>query len=364
MKNIIDDYSEIQVILKLPGQKCNLQCQYCYEKQRNYTNQQFLTDTLLKKFLNIFDGRLLSIQLHGGEPLLLGIENIRSLLSVIKEYKGSVKVNIQTNGVLLNDEWLDMFEQEFPGLEIGISLDGDEFSNSFRLDYNNKESISSVEKAIRTCEKRNRNIGIISVVNQRMLGREHEVLEYFKQFKCIKIINFTPCFDYKILNQSQPTESAISALDYNEFMKGIFWEWRNNEYYRNYVIDPIYSIIRRLYGKDTTLCHYNQYKCAYMLTLYPDGMIGACDETSEDFGCYGNVDEIDSMQVLLQKQKEFKLFHEAKQLNLKCEKCNYNFLCHEGCIATKRNFALSGKEYEYCYQRADLIDFVKEQINL
>lgn len=62
----------LSVILKLPGEVCNINCVYCYEKRRPYENNKFMNPNDVTKFLNLFNGRPLSIELHGGEPLILG----------------------------------------------------------------------------------------------------------------------------------------------------------------------------------------------------------------------------------------------------------------------------------------------------
>ncbi|MEV3952336.1 hypothetical protein AB0K57_32670 [Streptomyces halstedii] len=45
---------------------------------------------------------------------------------------------MQTNGVLLDAKWLDLFDAECPGLQIGISLDGDAKGNTWQVGYDGK----------------------------------------------------------------------------------------------------------------------------------------------------------------------------------------------------------------------------------
>jgi uncharacterized protein len=49
---------------------------------------------------------------HGGEPLLLGIDVFKQIVKFEKFYaKKTMKISnsIQTNGTLLNEEWIDFF---------------------------------------------------------------------------------------------------------------------------------------------------------------------------------------------------------------------------------------------------------------
>lgn len=67
--------------------------------------------------------RPLSVVLHGGEPLLLGLRATECLVGGLKSsLRADAGLHIQTNGVLLTDEFIDMFDRYDVG--ISISLDG------------------------------------------------------------------------------------------------------------------------------------------------------------------------------------------------------------------------------------------------
>jgi uncharacterized protein len=64
--------------------------------------------------------------LHGGEPLLAGSDLIRYAVLTIRAALGPgtrVDVSIQTNGVLLDAEFLKLFDEL--DVQVGVSLDGD-----------------------------------------------------------------------------------------------------------------------------------------------------------------------------------------------------------------------------------------------
>ena len=68
---------------------------------------------------------MLPVVLHGGEPLLWGVENFNRFAAgcdVIEERTGcGIPIAVTTNGVLINDAWLDFFEAN--GISVIISLD-------------------------------------------------------------------------------------------------------------------------------------------------------------------------------------------------------------------------------------------------
>lgn len=58
----------ILAMLKLPGEMCNINCHYCYERRKPYPNALMLKPEVLRKFLGLCEGRPLAVELHGGEP--------------------------------------------------------------------------------------------------------------------------------------------------------------------------------------------------------------------------------------------------------------------------------------------------------
>lgn len=68
----------------------------------------------------------IGVVLHGGEPLLAGPETISHAVNAIRTAVGGdkyVAIDIQTNGLLLDEEFLELFASL--DVKIGLSLDGD-----------------------------------------------------------------------------------------------------------------------------------------------------------------------------------------------------------------------------------------------
>ena len=69
------------------------------------------------------------IQWHSGEPLVLPLQTFKDYNQEVKKYLEKIRINqsIQTNGILLNDEWCSFFKAE--NFQVGVSLDGPKFFN-------------------------------------------------------------------------------------------------------------------------------------------------------------------------------------------------------------------------------------------
>ena len=112
------------------NQSCNLQCKYCYEKEKN--NSSFNEDWAFLKIIKILKQNTISgtkIKLIGGEPFLV-YEKIRKFCERIWELQLTEKIHFQitTNGTLVHgeiQEWLRLHQSE---VDCKLSLDGNRFS--------------------------------------------------------------------------------------------------------------------------------------------------------------------------------------------------------------------------------------------
>ena len=103
---------------------CNLNCPYCYMfnlrdfafKEKPKIMSREIVEVTANKAVALARKQgvsKLTISLHGGEPLLAGIEWYRSTVDIFKKAGGDdVKCvfTTQTNGLLLDEEWLQFFK--------------------------------------------------------------------------------------------------------------------------------------------------------------------------------------------------------------------------------------------------------------
>ena len=137
---------------------CNLKCKYCgygefysNHDERRGINQTFENVKVIIDYLydlwkseyNITSNNVFTIGFYGGEPLL----NMRLIKEVILYVEGLDTNGIEfvyymtTNGMLL-DRYADFIVQK--QFQLLISLDGDEYGDSYRVDHHGNESFSKV----------------------------------------------------------------------------------------------------------------------------------------------------------------------------------------------------------------------------
>ena len=115
------------VELRPLGVACNLGCDYCYQNPQrdagNKSNTYRVEDMLTTA--ETVDG---PVALFGGEPLLVPLADLERFFAWAAEHRRPI--SLQTNGVLLNDRHLDLFEKY--AVEVGVSLDGPDELNDLR----------------------------------------------------------------------------------------------------------------------------------------------------------------------------------------------------------------------------------------
>ncbi|MEM9917967.1 MAG: radical SAM protein [Bacteroidota bacterium] len=192
-----------QAVIKVAS-RCNLNCSYCYVYNRGDTTYlkqpKFMPKPVINKTIERIYNHVMKHKLdrfhfifHGGEPLLAKPDFFENFVQEVyyKFRKTKVKTffSVQTNGLLINDEWCDLFARH--GFNVGISLDGNKEANDeFRVDHQGKGSYDRVLKGVDFL-KRHKKVrdqwGIISVMNPNM-----DAIEVYNHYKSIgtRAINF------------------------------------------------------------------------------------------------------------------------------------------------------------------------------
>lgn len=149
-----------QFILKVHS-RCDLACDHCYvyehaDQSWRSKPRAISSATVAAAALRIAEhaarhrlGRV-RIVLHGGEPLLVGRADMGEILATLNRRIAPVTrlyVSIQTNGVLLDERWCDLFGRY--GVMIGVSLDGDRAANDrHRRFADGRSSYEQVSRAL------------------------------------------------------------------------------------------------------------------------------------------------------------------------------------------------------------------------
>jgi uncharacterized protein len=121
-----------------------------------------------------------TLEFHGGEPLLLGKAESSALFAHLRRHLGYERAAfcLQTNGTLLDEEWCDIFERY--RVAWSISCDGPPpIHNRYRLYHSGRQSAAEVERAIALSVRTQSPLfgGVLSVVDPATDGAA--IVRYF-----------------------------------------------------------------------------------------------------------------------------------------------------------------------------------------
>jgi uncharacterized protein len=325
------------ILLKINGTMCNLNCIYCSEIKKSHKSKIPL-DQIKIIFNHLpFDSAII---LHGGEPLL-DLEYFKEVFFLFKKRNFKYKLSLQTNGVL-NFETIDFLCENCGDINIGISIDGPEQQNLFRVDYSNNQIFDKVVQTIHIFEERGVNIKCIVTINAISVRQPDEILDFFLSFKNIKQLKFNPCFDS---TNGKLNVYAINPMNFLKFLRILSYRWIHNHLYRRIHIDPLQSLAEKIMNEN--VFHY-KYSCNNYISIYSDGKCTPCDALGDECFFVNNYSDI----FTLNNQNDISTF--------KCISCSDYQICGGGCKAILLRFKENSRLLnEYCQYRKDLTNLIR-----
>jgi uncharacterized protein len=171
---------------------CNINCTYCYLPNRG-SRRRMSEDVIRSVGTKILrSGRtaeMLSVLWHAGEPLVLPPSFYRNAFNILSELCPSqIKLVhcIQSNAILLTEEWCD-FIQEFQ-IQLGISVDGPQLlHDAHRVFRNGSGSFSKTMKAIGLLNRRQIPFHVICVLSRDSLQQPEVLFNFFEEHQIHRV---------------------------------------------------------------------------------------------------------------------------------------------------------------------------------
>lgn len=225
----------LEVILKV-AERCNLNCTYCYffnRGDRSFENNPALMRESLGPSIGRFvsDGatalgvRAVQFYIHGGEPLLCPAPRLESIVGAIRrEMAPEIVMNValQTNGVLIDNEWLDVFARQ--DWAVSVSLDGPAYIHDRqRLGHKEEPSYDAAARGYLALKRAfedgrlRHDPGVLAVIDPAASGAE--VYRHFRIKLGAKLMDFLlPDFSH----DDCPTEMPDAV---GRYLEEVFDEW-------------------------------------------------------------------------------------------------------------------------------------------
>jgi len=209
------------VVLQSTG-FCNIDCSYCYLPDRAKPHQRMELATVAATARLIFDDAVLDREIdlvwHAGEPLTLPPDYYEQAIAIVEAARPQglqVHYGIQTNGTLIDDAWIDLFEKH--SVTLGISLDGPRDLHDGKRKYRNGAgSHDRVIAGIAKLQARGYPFHFIGVVTAHSLSRAGELARYYRAFRPTAIgLNIE---ELEAQNRHSSLYAGLDVADYERFI--------------------------------------------------------------------------------------------------------------------------------------------------
>ena len=330
------------VMAKPTGAQCNMDCAYCFflKKDQLYPDSAFrMSDEVMEKYIRqtITAHKVpqVTIAWQGGEPTLMGLDFFRRAVDIEMDAMRPgmmVENTLQTNGVLLDDEWCQFLHEK--RFLVGLSLDGPrEMHDAYRRDKAGNSVFDKVVAAARLMQKHQVEFNILCTVNAVNSQHPLEVYRFFRDELKAPYLQFIPIVERDNATGNQEgmriTDRSVQPEQYGRFLIEIFDEWVSRDVGKMYVLFFDGVLMSYVRGR-SSLCIL-QPTCGEGVALEHNGDVYSCDHFVEPAHLLGNIGQT-PMAELVSSGKQ-RAFGQAKSSGLprQCRECAFLFTCHGEC---------------------------------
>ena len=349
------------VLAKPTGPICNLDCEYCFflSKEMLYPGDRFrMADEMLETYLRqLLESHLtpeVTVAWQGGEPMMMGIDFFRrsvELVDQLKEPHQRIEYTIQTNGVLIDEEWAAFFKEN--DVLVGLSVDGPrEIHDRYRVDKRGLGSFDRVMAGFEHLKAADVDVNVLCTVHNANQDHGLELYRFFRDDMGVKFIQFIPIVErttetmLQIANLgwstaknakrplytqqgNQVTDRTVDPEAFGRFLTTIFDEWSHHDVGEVFV-QHFDTALANWYGEPAGVCVFSE-TCGAAVTLEHNGDVYSCDHYVEPDYLLGNISET-PLGDLVRSERQVQFGRDKRDtLPEFCRSCDVRFACHGGC---------------------------------
>src|ERR1035437_141546 len=346
------NFPTFHVMAKPIGPICNLDCKYCFylEKESLYPQvekwamSEEVLDGYIRQYIEAQDAPVVNFAWQGGEPTLLGVEYFRRVVALEKQYANGKRITnaLQTNGVLLNDEW-GAFLRENQFL-VGISIYGPrDLNDAYRVDKGGQPTFDRVMRGIETLKRHSVDFNTLTTLHRANADSPLEVYRFLKEIGS-GYIQFIPIVERisqlvtsdglqlvspEFRDAARVAPWSVAPLQFGKFLCAIFDEWVRQDVGRYFV--QLFDVSLEMWaGMEASLCVFRR-TCGAALAIEHCGDLYSCDHFMYPQNRLGNIME-SPLKSLVESVQQHD-FGEAKESTLPryCRECDVRFACNGEC---------------------------------
>lgn len=353
---------QLTIIIR-PTNNCNADCVYCSSYNPRKANGQMAIEMLDEIFHKIHSYiektaiENLCLLWHGGEPLLAGKEFYASAWEIPQEWDNvKVKHLIQTNLLLVDQDWLSLFKK----YDVGIGTSADPIEN-IRVYKNGQEQYNDWIDKLLMVSRNGMNVGIVFTATAVHLKQIERLHYFFKNIQLLagKSIGFkvNPLYAAGKMMADPISNLSLSPQAYGEFLAGLWDLWERDR--RPYPLSPF----REWLEPGKLSCEFSGKCQENFLAIDQEGNVFNCARFADSNISFGNLLN-DDMEDILQHKARLELVKRQTRLQTSdCAGCGIWSICHGGCpyFAEIYEGAIGGRtafcdSYKYLFKTKPILD--------
>ncbi|MDM3445653.1 anaerobic sulfatase maturase [Citrobacter sp. Cb009] len=351
------------VMAKPTGSVCNIDCTYCFylekealypERRQHWRMSDETLELYIQQYIEAQPGQHVLFAWQGGEPTMMALPFFRRVIELCDKYGKGCQIQhaLQTNGMLINEEWAAFFAQH--RFLIGLSIDGPaSLHDTYRVNRAGAGTHAKVMAALALLKAYHVDFNTLTVVGKHNASHAAEVYEFLlaagsRHIQFIPLVERQSTSDSSTLNLVLPGESAatlaswtVPSWQYGEFLRQVFSIWVHRDVGR--VSVQMFDVaIYAWSAQPPVLCVHSE-TCGHALALESNGDVYNCDHFVYPQHRLGNIHQQTIRELNTCEQAIH--FGESKHTTLTpdCRQCDYLFACQGGC--PKHRFAVSSMGY-------------------
>ncbi|MGD9941296.1 MAG: anaerobic sulfatase maturase [Clostridia bacterium] len=356
-------------LIKPASGRCNLACTYCFYRDevehRSVPDYGFMSEETAALLVDrAFESgaSTYTFGFQGGEPTLAGLPFFRRFVSLVKERKrpgDRVDWTIQTNGVLIDEEWARFLKDE--GFLVGLSLDGPKLlHDAVRIDRQGRGSHDRVLAGLAALQAADVPVNALCVVTDQVAANAAQVYQYLRR-RGLHWMQFIPCLeplDAAVGRQSW----SLSPEAYARFLCTIFDLWHNDHLRGTPAsIRWFDNLVGMAMGHPPENCGMAG-RCSTYFTVEADGSVYPCDFYVTDEWRLGNIRD-QSLSDMMSGVTARRFVSSSEPVDPACQGCFAYPLCRGGCRRDREPFAgeLPGLN-RYCKAYKEFFAYAGERL--
>ena len=336
-------------LLRPASRQCNLNCAYCYTNA--FPNHGFMTVTtaenIIRKTLKDKTVGEVTYVFSGGEPTLSGLSFFQwftEQVSLLNANHRPVSYVLQTNGILLNEQWLDYLKKE--NFVVCLAWDGPApLHDQLRC-----QSFNSVKQIYNKVIEAQIPTAVSTEINAVSASRPGALWSFYERGE-IDNIQLLFC-------QSEPgSQLALTPEMTAAFLKEFYFQWsleyRQGHYRAVNIFDELAALIN---GQPSRICGMLG-QCRKQLVIEADGKVYPCEYQATDTFCCGDINQ-DSLTSIFHSPVYQDYANMPRQYNKDCGSCPYRHICYGQC----RRISTSLYNKEFCGWR-QFLDYAYDDLS-